>query len=203
MWLLFDLVNPRILHVAPVPDQLRFEEGELPTHLQLVRSSRVEAIDDPIFLGALSHWSEIKLRRLYHWLKLDPPLSPAKMDEKAILTLRLQIRAAIAKQLRFEPSRLPTLEAPNIVISAPLPPPRPQRLPNARRGSVGPLIHRVATEMWEAAGKPFDIPTILSLRQTIMKVLNDEHKIKVSTSSNELGRWQKSLVTLKETEPHI
>jgi len=199
MWLLFDLVNPRILHVAPVSDQLRFEEGELPTHLQLVRSSRVEAIDDPIFLGALSHWPEIKLRRLYHWLKLDPPLSPAKMDEKAILTLRLQIRAAIAKQLRFEPSRLPTLEAPNIVISAPLPPPRPQRLPNARRGSVGPLIHRVATEMWEAAGKPFDIPTILSLRQTIMKVLNDEHKIKISTSSNELGRWQKSLVTIKET----
>jgi len=53
--------------------------------------------------------------------------------------------------------------------------------------------------MWEAAGKPFDIPTILSLRQTIMKVLNDEHKIKISTSSNELGRWQKSLVTIKET----
>jgi len=118
------------------------------------------------------------------------------MDEKAILTLRLQIRAAIAKQLRFEPSRLPTLEAPNIVISAPLPPPRPQRLPNARRGSVGPLIHRVATEMWEAAGKPFDIPTILSLRQTIMKVLNDEHKIKISTSSNELGRWQKELIKI-------
>jgi hypothetical protein len=53
--------------------------------------------------------------------------------------------------------------------------------------------------MWEAAGKPLDIPTILVLRQTIMKVLNDEHKIKVSTSSNELGRWQKELVAVKET----
>jgi len=198
-WILFDMVNPRILHVAPTPDQLRFEEGELPTHLQLVRISRVESIEDPIFLGAPSQWTELKLRRLYTWLKLDPPLSPAKWTEETFLTIRLQVRAALAKQLRFEPSQLPTLEAPNIVISTPLPPPRPQRLPNARRGSVGPLIHRVATEMWEAAGRPLDIPTILMLRQTIMKTLNDEHKIKVSTSSNELGRWQKELVAVKET----
>jgi hypothetical protein len=49
--------------------------------------------------------------------------------------------------------------------------------------------------MWEAAGSPRDTTTILTLRQSIMKVLNDEHSIKISTSSNELGRWQKQLLT--------
>jgi hypothetical protein len=48
--------------------------------------------------------------------------------------------------------------------------------------------------MWEAAGSPKDTQVILQLRQTIMKTLNDEHKIKTTTSSNELGRWQKQLL---------
>jgi hypothetical protein len=117
------------------------------------------------------------------------------MDEIQIVTLRIRIRAAIATGLRFEPTKLPILEAYIGPVSVPAPPPPPPRLPNAQRGSVGPLIHRVATEMWEAAGSPKDIPAILTLRQTIMKTLNDEHKIKISTSSNELGRWQKQLLT--------
>ena len=47
--------------------------------------------------------------------------------------------------------------------------------------------------MWETEGKPMDTTVILALRQKIMKVLLEEHKIKTSTSSNELGRWQKQL----------
>lgn len=193
MWILFNMGNPSILHTAPEPHTLHFEEW--PRHLAHVRSIRVEAIDDPLLLGVRSVWPELKLRQLYTWLKLDPPLPPSKMDEIQIVTLRIRIRAAIATGLRFEPTKLPILEAYIGPVSVPAPPPPPPRLPNAQRGSVGPLIHRVATEMWEAAGSPKDIPAILTLRQTIMKTLNDEHKIKISTSSNELGRWQKQLLT--------
>jgi hypothetical protein len=50
--------------------------------------------------------------------------------------------------------------------------------------------------MWEAEGKPMDPGVILQLRRRIMTALLDDHKIKTSTSSNELGRWQKQLVSL-------
>jgi len=196
MWLLFDIGNSRILGAATTPDQLRFEEDELPTHLQAVRISRVESIEDPLFLSSQKWWPELNLRRLYVFLKLSPPLTPTKFNDAAFMDLRLRIRAGIAAGLGLEPSTLPPLEVYNPVINVVVStPPLPPRMPNARRGSVGPQIHSIATEMWEAAGKPKDIPTLLQLRQTIMKVLNDEHKIRTSTSSNELGRWQKQLLT--------
>jgi hypothetical protein len=193
MWLLFDLVNPRIVNSATTPDQLRFEEDELPPHIAAIRRSRIEAIDDPLFLGVVKHWPELNLRRLYTWMKLDPPLTPSKMSEEALIELRLRIRLAIAGILGVEPTKLPTLEAYSGPVSVPQAAPPPPRLPNAQRGSVGPLIHRVATEMWEAEGSPKNTSTVLALRQKIMKVLLEEHKIKISTSSNELGRWQKQL----------
>jgi hypothetical protein len=196
MWLLFDMTKCCILNAAPEARQLRFEEDELPPHLQKVMSSRVEAIDDPLFLGVRSVWPEIKLRYLYTWLKIEPALPPSKMDEVQIVTLRIRIRAAIATQLRFEPKKLPILEAYLGPVSAPPAAPPPPRLPPAQRGAVGPLIHRVATEMWEAEGKPMDPGVILQLRRRIMTALLDDHKIKTSTSSNELGRWQKQLVSL-------
>jgi hypothetical protein len=203
MWLLFDMTNPRILHTAKDPVELRFEEDELPPHLAVIMDSRIEALDDPLFLCSSKYWTELKLRRLYLWLKINPPLTPTKMDNETIFAIRLQIRSVIAQQLRIELSGLPALVAPVVVISAPSPTPRAPRLPNARKGTVGPLIHRIATEMWEAEGSPRDTTVILALRQKIMKVLHDEHKIKMSTSSNELGRWQKQLVTIKNGDPHI
>ena len=158
-------------------------------------SSRVEAIDDPLFLGVRSIWPELKLRYLYTWLKLDPALPPSKMDEVQLVTLRIRIRAAIATQWTWT-QELPILEAYLGPVSAPPASPPAPRLPPAQRGSVGPLIHRVATEMWETEGKPMDTTVILALRQKIMKVLLEEHKIKTSTSSNELGRWQKQLQSI-------
>ena len=103
------------------------------------------AIGGPLFLGVRSIWPELKLRYLYTWLKLDPALPPSKMDEVQLVTLRIRIRAAIATQLRFEPKKLPILEAYLGPVSAPPAAPPVPRLPPAQRGSVGPLIHRVAT----------------------------------------------------------
>src|SRR4029079_4225567 len=110
MWILFNMGNPSILHTADEPVKLRFED-EWPKHLAHVRSTRVEAIDDPLFLGVVNNWREIKLRQLYTWLKLAPPLSPAKMSDATLIEFRKYIRAEIAKQLRFEPSKLPALES--------------------------------------------------------------------------------------------
>jgi len=195
MKFLFDMTHITILHTAETAQELLFDDDSWPAHMAHVRSVRIEGIDDSLFLGSRKDWHEMNLRRLYHWLKMDPPLSPTKMDDNAILSLRIRIRNFIAASLHLEPNTLPPLEPVLATVSAP-PAPKPIRLPNASRGSVGPLIHRVATEMWEAAGSPKDIPAILTLRQTIMKTLNDEHKIKTSTSSNELGRWQKQILSL-------
>lgn len=195
MKFLFDMESIRILHTSPNTEDLLFDEDNFPQHLAHIRSFRVEGIDDPLFLGSSKAWPELTLRRLYTWMKLAPPLTPTKMNDAAIMDLRMRIRAAMAATLRLEPSSLPMLVAPAIVVSTPSAP-RPSRMPIAHRGSVGPVIHRVATEMWEAAGSPREIPTILALRQTIMKILSDEHKIKNSTSSNELGRWQKHILEL-------
>jgi len=194
MKFLFDMTHITILHTAATAQELLFDEETLPPHLKHVWSFRIEGIDDPLFLGSRKAWHEMNLRRLYHWLKMDPPLGPTKMDDNAILSLRIRIRNFLAASLRLEPNKLPQLIPVLATVSTP-PPPKPIQLPNARRGSVGPTIHRVATEMWEAAGSPRDTTTILTLRQSIMKVLNDEHSIKISTSSNELGRWQKQLLT--------
>jgi len=194
MKFLFDMTNIRILHTSMFTEELLFDEGTLPPSCMNVWSFRIEGMDDPLFLGSPQAWTELNLRRLYTWMQIKPPLTPTKMDDAAILDLRTRLRAEMVRGLGLEPSKLPTLVPPTVVIIEPTAP-RPPRLPNATRGSVGPLIHRIATEMWEAAGKPSDIPTILALRQTIMKVLNSEHDIKMSTSSNELGRWQKQLVS--------
>ena len=100
-----------ILNAAPEARQLRFEEDELPPHLQTVMSSRVEAIDDPLFLGVRSIWPELKSVNSDMGPELDPALPPSKMDEVQLVTLRIRIRAAIATQLNFEPKKLPILEA--------------------------------------------------------------------------------------------
>ena len=94
---------------------------------------------------------------------LDPALPPSKMDEVQLVTLRIRIRAAIATQLRFEPKKLPILEA--YLIPTMLSPVALQSRSFAlhKEGPIGPLIHRVATEMWETEGKPMDTTVILAL----------------------------------------
>ena len=59
-----------------------------------------------------------------------------------------------------------------------------------RSSGVRDAIWEKADEMWEAAGKPIDLPTVLKLRKEIMNVLEDDG-IKRNSASNELGKWQK------------
>jgi hypothetical protein len=193
--ILFDMTYITILGTAKNFEDLQFEEDEYPPQWNHIRSFRTDKLDSSTFLGA-SVWTELNLRKLYTWLKIQPPLTPAKIS---LLELRTRIRTGIAAALRLEPSNFPTLGTVAVTVSVPALP-RPSKPPAANRGSVGPIIHRVATEMWKAAGKPRDPGVILQLRRQIMTALNDEHKIKTSTSSNELGRWQKEILALVDQE---
>jgi hypothetical protein len=77
------------------------------------------------------------------------------------------------------------------VPEAPTPP--APLIPAVKQRAVGvrPAVWGAADAAWEAAGKPTDMPTVLALRKTIMTQLLEEKGIKKSTSSNELGAWQK------------
>lgn len=90
---------------------------------------------------------------------------------------------------------------PGPTASATLPPGVPP-LPTAARAPSAPsaprasgtrdTIYRVADEMWAAAGSPTNMQAVLALRKNIMNVLEAEHGVKKTTSSNTLGDWQKS-----------
>jgi hypothetical protein len=66
--------------------------------------------------------------------------------------------------------------------------------PAAPRGGSRATIFEVADKMWEAAGSPRDLQTVLALRKQMMTTLEAEHGIKKSTSSTALGDWQKQRI---------
>lgn len=59
-------------------------------------------------------------------------------------------------------------------------------------GGVAGQVWIVADKMWKAAGSQKDVKAVLTLRMTMMKVLEEEHDIKRTTSSNTLGQWMKA-----------
>jgi hypothetical protein len=72
-------------------------------------------------------------------------------------------------------------------VSAPQP---AQRVARATAGSIRPKIWAKADEMWAAAGKPTEKTAVLALRKDIMTEL-EKDGVKRTSSSNELGNWQK------------
>lgn len=77
------------------------------------------------------------------------------------------------------------------------PSPRPAGEPrqvSAPRGGVRQIIWDKADAMWENAGRPTGKSEVLSLRKLIMDEL-EKDGVKRTSSSNELGNWQKSRIT--------
>lgn len=77
-------------------------------------------------------------------------------------------------------------------------PVRPAAAPRAatgapRAGGVREKIWTVADRMWEEAGKPTEKSTVLALRKDIMNAL-EQDGVKRTSSSNELGNWQKARI---------
>lgn len=72
---------------------------------------------------------------------------------------------------------------------------RPQGLAIAvsQLGKTASQIWAVADQMWQSIGKPTDKATVLTLRKAIMDRL-EASGIKRTSSSNELGNWQKTRI---------
>jgi hypothetical protein len=75
----------------------------------------------------------------------------------------------------------------------PIAAPAPVQAAVPREGSVRDTIWKVADEVWEADGKPTDAPTVLQLRKRMMDLL-ERQGVKRTSSSNELGKWQKARI---------
>lgn len=78
-------------------------------------------------------------------------------------------------------------------------PVRPAAAPRAATGAprasgVREKIWAVADRMWEEAGNPTEKSTVLALRKDIMNAL-EQDGVKRTSSSNELGNWQKARIT--------
>lgn len=65
-----------------------------------------------------------------------------------------------------------------------------------RMGGAREIIWSVADTMWQAVGSPKELPKILILRKEIMAKLESDHGVKRTTSSNELGNWQKAKLSV-------
>lgn len=77
----------------------------------------------------------------------------------------------------------------------PVRPAAPRAATGAPRASgVREKIWAVADSMWEEAGKPTEKNTVLALRKDIMNAL-EQDGVKRTSSSNELGNWQKARIT--------
>lgn len=78
-------------------------------------------------------------------------------------------------------------------VARPAAAPRPTN--SAPRASgVREKIWAVADSMWEEAGKPTDKSKVLALRKQIMDAL-EQQDVKRTSSSNELGNWQKARIS--------
>jgi hypothetical protein len=100
-----------------------------------------------------------------------PPLTPQAQNTTApTVTLAMQQTPAITQIEQSEQYRQMTLKT--------------------RSSGVRDAIWEKADQMWEAAGKPTDLTTVLKLRKEIMNTL-EEDGIKRNSASNELGKWQK------------
>lgn len=68
---------------------------------------------------------------------------------------------------------------------------RPSRPAGAARGTNKPIIWKIADRVWEEAGAPTDVKTVLELRKAIMNELEKEG-VKRASASSELGNWMKT-----------
>lgn len=83
--------------------------------------------------------------------------------------------------------------APVIAVAPKLPQQRAQSGDSTpKSGSVRDTIWQVADKLWEALGKTDDIKQILAMRKQAMSELESEFGVKKTSSSNELGKWQKA-----------
>lgn len=121
-----------------------------------------------------------------------PAKAPDKLEAPPLVTLTEE-EATNASRRRAAPAPLPaTGEA---VGTGARPAPRPVRIvvQAQRAGKTSMLIFETADQLWEEAGKPKDMPSVLAVRKKVMDQL-ERSGIKRTTCSSTLGAWQKARI---------
>ena len=120
-------------------------------------------------------------------------------DKKAYKYVKGSFRASRPAELFADATGDSMRAGVTVPASSAARPVRPAAAPRAATGAprasgVREKIWEVADRMWEQAGKPTEKSIILALRKEIMNTLEQEG-VKRTSSSNELGNWQKARIT--------
>ena len=120
-------------------------------------------------------------------------------DKKAYKYAKGSFRASRPAELFADATGDAVRAGATIPASSAARPVRPAAAPRAATGAprasgVREKIWAVADRMWEEAGKPTEKSTVLALRKDIMNAL-EQDGVKRTSSSNELGNWQKVRIT--------
>lgn len=119
-------------------------------------------------------------------------------DKKAYKYVKGSFRASRPAELFADATGDAARASATVPASSAARPVRPAAAPRAATGSprasgVREKIWAVADRMWEEAGKPTEKSTVLALRKDIMNAL-EQDGVKRTSSSNELGNWQKARI---------
>lgn len=101
--------------------------------------------------------------------------------------------AAIAARKRAAFAPLPAPASPAATGAAPAPQPVRVVVQARREGKTSAVIFEAADKLWEEAGKPTDMPSVLAVRKKVMDQL-EKVGIKRTTCSSTLGAWQKARI---------
>ena len=120
-------------------------------------------------------------------------------DKKAYKYVKGSFRASRPAELFADATGDAVRAGATVPASSAARPVRPAAAPRAATGSprasgVREKIWAVADRMWEEAGEPTEKSTVLALRKDIMNAL-EQDGVKRTSSSNELGNWQKARIT--------
>lgn len=120
-------------------------------------------------------------------------------DKKAYKYVKGSFRASRPAELFADATGDAARASATVPASSAARPVRPAAAPRAATGAprasgVREKIWAVADRMWEEAGKPTEKSTVLALRKDIMNAL-EQDGVKRTSSSNELGNWQKARIT--------
>lgn len=110
-----------------------------------------------------------------------------RWDELGLAAARA-LHAPAAQQATLAPA------APRSPATRPATAPRAPAAPP--RGGNRALIWQHMDQIWERAGKPMTSSAVLALRKTCMDELEQQHSIKRTSASSELGNWMKERCTV-------
>jgi hypothetical protein len=110
--------------------------------------------------------------------------------------LKVNVSAGEVQDAARNATVLATQRAPRVpATQGSVPRARPSAAPSApRTAGVRATIWKTADDIWAKHGSPKEKNAVLALRKRIMDILEADHAVKRTSSSNELGNWQKARV---------